>query len=69
MHPNLFISLTLYIVRLINMASKCKVRVCGESLAITIPAQIAKMHDIKKGDYMEISPIGYGEFKIKKISA
>ncbi len=49
------------------MALKCKVRICGESLAITIPAQIARMHDIEKGDWMEISPIGYGEFKIRKV--
>ena len=32
---------------------------------MTIPAP--RMHDIEKGDYMEISPIGYGEFKIKKV--
>ena len=39
---------------------------CGESLAITIPSQIAELHDIKEGDYMEFEPIGTGEFKIKK---
>ena len=33
-----------------SMALKCKFRLCGESLAITIPAQIARMHDIEKGD-------------------
>ncbi len=49
------------------MVLKCKIRVCGQSLAITIPSQIAKMHDIEKGNYMEISPIGYGEFKIRKV--
>ena len=52
---------------LIAMALKCKVRLCGDSLAITIPRQIARMHNIEKGDYMELSPIGTGEFKIKKI--
>ena len=48
------------------MGIKRKVRICGESLAITIPSQIAELHDIKPGDYMEFEPIGYGEFKIKK---
>ncbi len=37
------------------------------SLAITIPCQIAELHDIKEGDYMEFEPIGSGEFKIKKV--
>ena len=32
-------------------------------LVVTIPVQIAKLHDIEKGDWMEISPIGYEEFK------
>jgi hypothetical protein len=26
------------------------------------------MHNIEKGDYMELSPIGTGEFKIKKVA-
>ena len=51
----------------INMGIKVRVRLCGDSLAITLPRQIARMHDIEKGNYMEISPIGTGEFKIKKI--
>lgn len=25
------------------------------------------MHDIEKGDWMEISPIGYGVFKIRNV--
>ena len=49
------------------MGIKRKVRRAGESLAMTIPAQITGMHDIEKGDYMEISPIGYGEFKIRRV--
>ncbi len=40
---------------------------CGDSLAITIPSQIAELHNIKEGDYMEFEPIGSGEFKIKKM--
>lgn len=55
------------IVRYITMPIKRKVRMCGESLAVTIPSQIAQLHDIKEGDYLEFTPIGYGEFKIKKI--
>ena len=51
----------------INMGIKVRVRLCGDSLAITLPRQIARMHNIDKGDTMEISPIGSGEFKIKKI--
>jgi antitoxin component of MazEF toxin-antitoxin module len=49
------------------MGIKVRVRLCGDSLAITLPRQIARMHDIDKGDTMEISPIGSGEFKIKKV--
>ena len=50
----------------IIMGIKVCVRVCGDSLAITLPRQVAKLRNIDKGDYMEISPIGAGEFKIKK---
>jgi len=32
-----------------------------------IPGQIAELHGIKEGDYLEFMLIGYGEFKIKKI--
>ena len=49
------------------MGIKRKVRVCGESLSITIPKQIAELHNINAGDYIEFEPIGYGEFKIKKV--
>jgi len=49
------------------MGIKRKVRICGESLAITIPSQIAELHNIKEGDYMEFEPIGTGEFKIRKV--
>ena len=48
------------------MPIKRKVRMCGESLAITIPSQIAELHDIKEGNFMEFEPIGSGEFRIKK---
>ena len=51
----------------IIMSLKVRVRLCGDSLAITLPAQVAKMHNINRGDYMEISPIEDGEFKIKKV--
>ena len=51
----------------IIMGLTVRVRVCGDSLAITLPRQIAKLHNIEQGDTMEISPIGTGEFKIKKI--
>ena len=52
---------------LITMGIKVRVRLCGDSLAITLPAQVARMHNIAQGDIMEISPIGSGEFKIKKV--
>ena len=35
-----------------------KVRKTGESLAITILPQIAQLHDIKEGDYVEFAAIG-----------
>lgn len=54
-------------IMLIIMGIKVRVRLCGDSLAITLPRQVAKLHNIEKGNYMEISPIGTGEFKIKKI--
>ena len=44
-----------------------KVKMCGESLAITIPSQIAELHNLKVGDYMEFTPIGSGEYRIKKV--
>ena len=53
--------------RCLTMGLKRKVRMCGESLAITIPSQIAELHGIKEGDFMEFTPIGTGEFKIKKV--
>jgi len=51
----------------ITMSLKVRVRLCGDSLAITLPAQVAQLHNIEKDDTMEISPIGTGEFKIKKV--
>lgn len=39
------------------MGIRRKVRICGESLAITTPSQIAELHNIKEGDYMEFEPI------------
>ncbi len=44
-----------------------KVRMVGSSLVVTIPSQLAKANDIKDGDELEIIPLGFGEFKIKKI--
>lgn len=44
-----------------------KARIVGSSLVVTIPSQLAKAHDIKDGDEIEIMPIGLGEFKIKKV--
>ena len=45
-----------------------KARMVGSSLVITIPSQIAKAFDINDGDEIEIIPMEYGEFKIKKKS-
>ena len=39
----------------------------GDSLVITVSSQVAKLHSIQHGDTTEISPIGMGEFKIKKV--
>ncbi|MCK5260844.1 MAG: AbrB/MazE/SpoVT family DNA-binding domain-containing protein [Thermoplasmatales archaeon] len=44
-----------------------KARVVGSSLVITIPSQLAKAHDIKDGDDLEIIPTGIAEFKIRKV--
>ena len=48
------------------MGIKREIHKCGESLSITIPKQIAELHNINIGDYIEFEPIGYGEFKKKK---
>jgi len=49
------------------MGLKRKVRKTGESLAVTLPSQIAELQGIAEGDYVEFTPIGTGEFRIKKI--
>ncbi len=43
-----------------------RARVVGSSLVVTIPSQLAKAHDIKDGDEIEIIPTGVGEFTIRK---
>ncbi len=45
-----------------------KARVVGSSLVVTIPSQIAKAYNINDGDEIEIIPLEFGEFKIKKIN-
>ncbi len=44
-----------------------KARIVGSSLVLTIPSQLAKAHDIKDGDEIEIIPTGLSEFKIRKV--
>jgi bifunctional DNA-binding transcriptional regulator/antitoxin component of YhaV-PrlF toxin-antitoxin module len=43
-----------------------KARVVGSSLVVTIPSQIAKAYDINDGDDIEIIPMEFGEFMIRK---
>ncbi|MDG6218540.1 MAG: AbrB/MazE/SpoVT family DNA-binding domain-containing protein [Candidatus Thermoplasmatota archaeon] len=43
-----------------------KARVVGSSLVVTIPSQMAKAFNIKDGDEIEIIPMEFGEFKIRK---
>jgi len=50
------------------MGIKRKVRQTGESLAVTIPSQIAALHGIAEGDYVEFTPIGSGELRIRKVN-
>ena len=38
----------------------------GKSLAVTIPAQIAELHNIQAGDNIEFFPIG-DELRLQKI--
>ena len=66
-YPISTIFIYLLMIIFITMSLRVRVRLCGDSLAITPPSQVARMHDISRGDYMKISPIGSGEFKIKKI--
>ena len=49
------------------MGIKVRASLCGDSLAITLARQVARLHNIEGGDTMEIISIGSGEFKIKKI--
>ena len=44
-----------------------KARIVGSSLVITIPSQLATANDINEGDLLEVIPVGFGEFKIKKV--
>ncbi|RLF27261.1 MAG: hypothetical protein DRN05_05905 [Thermoplasmata archaeon] len=44
-----------------------KARLVGSSLVLTIPSQLAKAHDIKDGDELEIIPAGLGAFMIRKV--
>ena len=46
---------------------KRKARRVGTSLVITIPSSFAQCWDINDGDWMEIMPLGLGEFKIKRL--
>lgn len=39
------------------MGIKRKVRICRESMAISIPGQIVELHGIREGNYMEFEPI------------
>jgi len=48
--------LYIFIVKSAIMAIKRKVRIVGESLAVTILSQIAQLHDIKEEDYLELFP-------------
>lgn len=43
-----------------------KARIVGSSLVVTIPSQIAKAYDINDGDEIEIIPVEFGEFRIRK---
>ena len=44
-----------------------KARIVGSSLVITIPSQLATANDINEGDLLEVIPVGFGEFKIRKV--
>ena len=48
------------------MALKRKARVVGESLTVTIPAQIAEFYDIYEGTLLEWQPMQNDVFKIRK---
>ncbi len=49
------------------MSVKRTVRRSGGSLIITIPADIAALHDIQAGDSMEFMPMAAGELRIRKV--
>lgn len=50
------------------MAVTRTVRQVGGSVTITIPADIANLHDIKKGDKLEFLPMGMGEIRLRRAS-
>ena len=47
------------------MAVKRTVRAVGGSLMITLPADIANLHNIKKGDELEFLSMGNGELRLR----
>lgn len=49
------------------MVVKRTVRQVGGSLVITIPSDIAGMHDIEKGDDLEFLHIAAGEIRLRKL--
>ena len=49
------------------MAVTRTVRQVGGSLTITIPADIANLHEIKKGDELEFLHIALGEIRLRKV--
>lgn len=49
------------------MSVKRTVRRAGGSLIITIPADIAALHDIEAGTDMEFLPMAAGELRLRKL--
>jgi len=45
-----------------------RTRLSGSSIVITLPSQLVEAYGICEGDELEIIPLGFGEFKIRKIS-
>lgn len=50
------------------MALKRKARTVGDSLTVSIPAQLAELHDIDEGTLLEFQPMAKGTFKLKSLA-
>lgn len=50
------------------MTLRRKARTVGDSLTVSIPSQLADLHDINEGSLLEFQPMTKGTFKLVKMA-